>query len=131
MKWQRHLALALALVLLAGCSQTSELDEELSVVYNQQILEVGETHPYRFQIHCGMEWLGEFNATNWVTDDPMFRGSYPEDLREFFANPDEQISPELWTHITLMAEDEIRLTLPDGSRETVYRPTDAEWPGCA
>ena len=78
-----------------------------------------------------MEWLGEFNAKVWVTEDPIFRGSYPEDLRRFFTDGNERISPELWTRITLAADDEIRLTLPDGSSETVYHPTDEEWPGCA
>ncbi len=107
------------------------VEDDLPVIYNQSDLELGQTYRYRFQIHCGMEWLAEFNAKNWVTDAPIFRGSYPEDLRKFFTDPKEQISPELWTYITLVSEDEIRLTLPDGSDETVYRPTDDEWPGCA
>ncbi len=72
-------------------------------------------------------------STVLKTDNPVYPGTdnYPESLRQWFRNPDEQISPELWTYITLIAEDEIRLTLPDRSSESIYRPTDEEMPGCA
>jgi len=107
------------------------VDEDLPLAHKLETLEVCQIYRYRFQIHCGMEWLGEFNGMWWFTDDPIFRGSYPENLRQYFTNPDEQVSPEVWTHITLVADDEIRLTLPDGSDESVYYATDREWPGCA
>lgn len=96
-------------------------------------LEVGLTYRYRFYIHCGMEWLIDFNDRTWVTEQPIYDGigRYSDDLRRFFTNPDEQISPEMWVYLKLVAEDEIQLTLPDGSQESVYHPTDDEWPGCA
>src|SRR5690606_10705913 len=29
------------------------------------------TGPYHFRVHCGIEWLGEFNGLGWRTGDPM------------------------------------------------------------
>ncbi len=118
---------------MAGCSSGDAVDESLPVVYNGGQLELGETYRYPFYIHCGMRWMDSFNGTVWKTDNPVYPGTdnYPESLRQWFRNPDEQISPELWTYITLIAEDEIRLTLPDRSSESIYRPTDEEMPGCA
>ena len=138
MKW---LAAALILV-VAACSSSEPADEatpstrfrpEINVVFNGAELEVGETVAYKYYIHCGMNWLTDFNGSVWYSEDPIWngRGRYPEELRRFFANPSEQISPELWTHLTLVAGDEISVTLPDGSLESVYRPSEREWPGCA
>ncbi len=133
MYWKVFLA---AGVVVAGCSFTAAAnvpDEKLPVAYNQTQLEVGGTYRYKFQIHCGMQWLIDFNGVTWTTDDSIFDGAgrYSEDLRKFFSDPNQQISPELWTHITLVAPGEIRLTLPDGSQESIYHPSIAEWPGCA
>ena len=121
-------------LLLAGCSsEEAATTESPPIVYNGGVLELGETYRYPFYIHCGMEWLIGFNDTVWTTDQPIYDGNGipPEDLRQFYRNKQEQISPELWTYLTLVADDEIRLTLPDGSGETLYRPTEEEWPGCA
>ena len=128
---RRFLVLALVLS-LGGCSFADGVDESLPVVYSGAELEMGEIYRYPFYIHCGMRWL-DFNDAVWKTDDPVYRGTdnYPESLRQWFRNSDEQISPELWTYVTLTAEGEIRLTLPDGSSESIYRPTDEEMPGCA
>jgi hypothetical protein len=100
---------------------------------NQTVLELNQTYRYKFHIHCGTEWLIDFNGATWLTAEPIYDGvgRFPDGLRRFFTNPGEQISPELLTHITLVEKDEIRLTLPDGSLESVYHPTDEEWPGCA
>lgn len=133
----RKLVLAVALVIvMAACTtadSTPPTTSDLPVVGNNGRLELGVTHRYRFYIHCGMEWLIGFNGTAWRTEEPITRGMgyITDDLRQFFVNPDEVIGPELWTHVTLVAEDEIRLTLPDGSKSSTYHPTDDEWPGCA
>lgn len=128
----RRVLVILLVLTMAGCSSANTVDESLPVVHNGGQLEQGETYRYPFYIHCGMRWL-DFNDAVWKTENPVYRGTdnYPESLRRWFRDPDQQISPELWTHITLTAEDEIRLTLPDGSSESIYGPTDEEMPGCA
>lgn len=130
--------LAIALVVSACASAepavvVTTTAEPLPVIYNGGELEPGTTYRYPFYIHCGTEWLSDFNGSVWLTDDPIYDGIGvpPENLRQFYRNPSEQISPELWTHVTMIADSEIRLTLPDGSGESIYRPTDEEWPGCA
>lgn len=125
-----------ALLVFAGaCTNgpATTSDSELPLVQNLGTLEQGVTYNFRFYIHCGMKWLESFNGTAWVTDDSIYQGSGrpPEDLRQFFTNPDEVISPILRTRITLVEEDEIRLALPDGSQSSTYHPTDEEMPGCA
>jgi len=128
MKWK---TLILAGSIVAGGCSAATVDDDLPLTSNLSTLEIGQTYRYRFQIHCGMEWLGEFNDKTWVADNPIFRGAYPESLREFFTDPEERISPELWTRIMLVSDVEIQLTLPDGTRETSYYPTDRESSGCA
>ncbi len=122
------LALVAALLVLSGgCSDGDDAD--LPVVHSAVALELGVTYRHRFYIHYGMKWLQSFNGTPWVTDDPIYGDSSrppPDDLRRFLTNPDEVISPELWTHSTLVAEDEIRLTLPDGWQTSTYHATDDE-----
>lgn len=135
MRWTAAL---IALLLVGGCSTatsepTNTASSDLPILGNGPGLEIGQTYRYPFYIHCGTEWLIDINDTVWKTDTPLYDGTgrYREDLRQFFRNPDEQISPELWTHLTLVSESEIRLTLPDGTEESTYHPTDEEWPGCA
>ena len=128
----RGVLVVLLVLTMAGCSADT-VDESLPVVHSGAQIQEGTTYRYPFYIHCGMRWL-DFNDAVWKTDDPVYRGTgsrYPESLRQWFRNPDEQISPELWTYVTLAATDEITLTLPDGSSESTYRPTDEEMPGCA
>jgi hypothetical protein len=81
-----------------------------------------------------MKWMQSFNGTAWVTDDPIYGNSSrpaPEELKQFFTNPVEVISPALRTRINLLEKDEMQLTLPDGSQSSTYHPTDEEWPDCA
>lgn len=133
----RRIAVAVAglLVLCGACTGAAETypDPDLPLVQNLGTIDEGVTYRYNFYIHCGMKWIESLNGTTWVSEDPIYRGSgrAPERLREFFVDTDEVISPVLRTRITLVAEDEIRLTLPDGSETSTYRSTDQAWPGCA
>ena len=127
---------AVAVVLMIGACSTAEYDvtaSDLDLAPPGIDLEEDVTYRYKFYIHCGMEWLHSFNGEAWITDEPIYNGvgRAPDGLRPFFVNPDEVISPELWTQITLVSADEIRLTLPDGSRASTYHPSDEDWPGCA
>ena len=131
----KKIAVVALLVFAGACTNGPGItsDSELPLMQNLGTLEPGVTYNYRFYIHCGMKWLESFNGMAWVTDEPMYRGTDrpSEDLRQFFTNPDEVISPILRTRITLVGEDEIRVTLPDGSQSSTYHPTGEEWPGCA
>lgn len=119
-------------LIAVSCSDADEPVDAVPVT-GGATLEQGVTYRYAFFIHCGMEWLEELNGTLWRTDAPIYRGvgKTPDSLRQFLVNPDETISPDLWTHITLVSPDEILLTLPDESQESNYHPTDDERPGCA
>ena len=132
------IVLVFVVLLTGGCSEpivtpSTTPSTTLPSVGNNGILQQDVTYRYRFYIHCGMEWLIGFNGTAWITDEPITRGMgyITDDLPQFFVNPDEVISPELWTHVTLVSEDELHITLPDGSKSSVYHPTDEDWPGCA
>ncbi len=132
MKWK--LLVAALLVLCGGCSSSDDVaSSDFETAFPGVDLEQDVTYRYKFFIHCGMEWIHDLDGQAWRTDRPMYNGigGAPDSLREFFVNPDERISPELWTLVTLVARDEIRLTLPDGSRESTYHPSDDELPGCA
>jgi hypothetical protein len=72
------------------------------------------------------------NGVNWATRVPPYPGNNPNtEFREFFTNPNESVSPVLRTHITLVSDNELRLTLPDGTYESTYHPTDEDIPPCA
>ncbi len=139
MKWKAGV-LAVALV-VGACSFSTDpeagvltaIGPEPETVFNRADLEEGTDYRYRFQIHCGTEWLGEFNGLVWRTEDLIYDGigRTPDHLRQFFVDPQNTISPELWTFITLTSSDEITLRLPDGSETAIYRPTTDERPGCA
>lgn len=139
MKWKAGLVVV---ALLAGsCSYSSDpqtavltaegpVPETLST--GADLVE-GTEYTFRFQIHCGTEWLGEFNGIVWRTDDIIYDGvgRTPDHLSQFFVDPQNTISPELSTLITLTAADEIVLQLPDGSETATYRPSNDERPSCA
>lgn len=96
-------------------------------------LEEGVPYSYRFQLHCGMKYLADLDGVDWVTLEPLYDGvgRLPGAFEEFLVDPGEVISPVLRTQITLVTEDELELTLPDGTFVSTYRPTDDEIPGCA
>ncbi len=112
---------------------TRQLSEGLEVAVGGSTLTLGVAYLYRFGIHCGTRYIWELNGTNWETDEVIHSGTgrWADDLRQFFTNPNEAISPELRTHLTLVAEDELLLTLPDGSLPSTYRPTGKEPIPCA
>lgn len=105
----------------------------LETVGPGEALQEGVSYLYRFPIHCGMKYVPDLNGTNWATDQPLYGGSgqWPSGFKEFFVDPQEAISPVLRTHLTLIGGQELQLTLPDGSRPSVYHPTEEEVPPCA
>lgn len=96
-------------------------------------IDVGTEYLHLFRIHCGMRYIEDLNGTNWKTDRPLYtgRGGWPDGFRQFFSDPNESVSPVLRTHITLISNDELHLTLPDGTYESTYHPTDEDVPPCA
>lgn len=105
----------------------------LETVVPGEALQKGVSYVYRFPIHCGMKYVPDLNGTNWATDQPLYGGTgqWPSGFKEYFVDPQEAISPVLRTHLTLISGQELQLTLPDGTRPSVYHPTEDEVPPCA
>lgn len=78
------------------------------------------TGPYHFKVHCGIEWLGEFNGLGWRTGDPM-----PDRWREMTTRG-ETIEVTLLLH----AAPDPKLEATAGGVAITYHPTRDPIPGC-
>ena len=127
--------IAVALV-LAACTSTSTVETipyASTRTYGDQ-LEVGVVYRVVLFLHCSTELLA-FDGMTWEqTEGDLFSrgfGGWDADVRAFFVNENEAVSPEVYTRVTLLDEETLRVTLPDGSRENRYVPTDREVVPCA
>lgn len=90
-------------------------------------IETGFPFPYRFSVHCGVEWLGNLNGVDWHTDVPDGGTDFiPEEWRDAVNPATEQLTVEI-----LMSEG------PDPTVEAtvnghtvIYRPAVEDPPGC-
>jgi hypothetical protein len=90
-------------------------------VESGDIIETGFARPYRLYIHCGIEWLGEFNGLNWRTDDPMPPEWTGAKLIDF-----ETIEVE----ITLSTGNPPQIDATANGATVTYIPSDEAVPGC-
>jgi hypothetical protein len=90
-------------------------------VESGDIIETGFPRPYRLYIHCGIEWLGEFNGLNWRTDDPMPPEWTGAKLIDF-----ETIEVE----ITLSTGNPPQIDATANGATVTYIPSDEAVPGC-
>jgi hypothetical protein len=90
-------------------------------VESGDIIETGFARPYRLYIHCGIEWLGEFNDYNWRTDDPMPPEWTGAKLIDF-----ETIEVE----ITLSTGNPPQIDATANGATVTYTPSDDPVPGC-
>lgn len=89
------------------------------------VIEPGFEYPYRFYVHCGIEWLGTFNDVAWRADLPDgSAGGLPPEWPVPGADQTIEIT------IVLGTDPEPVIEATAGDRTIIYRPTAAEPPGC-
>lgn len=76
--------------------------------------------PYHLYVHCGVEWLGEFNGYTWRTAEEL---------------PDEWLAlmtPDQYVPVTLLlsTDPEPVIEATAGGLTVTYRVTDERDPGC-
>lgn len=87
-------------------------------VESGDIIETDFPQPFRFYVHCGIAWLGEFNGFNWRTDAPI-----PQAWQDI-------TSGEIEMEITMSAGDPPTVEAVANGATVVYLPTDEPIPGC-
>lgn len=76
--------------------------------------------PYLVNVHCGIEWLGEFNGYMWHTDEET-----PDEWLGLMT-PDQNVPVSL----LLSTDPEPLIEASAGGATVGYRPTDEVNPGC-
>lgn len=76
--------------------------------------------PYLMNVHCGIEWLGEFNGYMWHTDEEA-----PDEWLGLMT-PDQNVPVSL----LLSTDPEPLIEASAGGATVGYRPTDEVNPGC-
>jgi hypothetical protein len=97
-------------------------DDSLPTAHEGARLEVGHTYRYDFWIHCGMDFLGEFNENRFALVEAP-QGEHPRS--DWPTRPDELLGL-----VTLVDETRIELSIPSGEVIGVYEASDEEPPGC-
>lgn len=93
-------------------------------VESGDIIETGFPRPYQFYVHCGIEWLGEFNNYSWRTDDAM-PAEWVEREGELFDGGET-----IELTITLFEGSEPRIEADANGVVVTYEPSGEEIPGC-
>jgi hypothetical protein len=92
-----------------------------STVGPGDLVEPGYPAAYRFDLHCGPEWLGPLNDVLWRSEVP----DTPTAWREARSPSTDELVVEV-----LLETDPARLTATANGHEIVYTPTAEEHPGC-
>jgi hypothetical protein len=90
------------------------------------IVEDGFPVPYRFSVHCGIEWLGRLNELEWRTDVPPGSVDHVPPEWRALVGADEVLEVE----ILLLTDPEPVIQATAGDITVTYRPTSEEPPGC-
>jgi hypothetical protein len=85
-------------------------------------LEVGVIYRYPLRVHCGLEWLGEFNGRRWKLLRQVI--GTPESPRPLRALP--QIEETLLGTIRLTSPDTIEYSVDGIGVVAIYGPTELE-----
>jgi hypothetical protein len=90
-------------------------------------VETGFPFPYRFSVHCGIEWLGNLNGVEWHTDVPDGGTDFiPEEWRDA-VNP---ATEELTVEILLSEGPDPTVEATLNGHTVVYAPATEDPPGC-
>jgi hypothetical protein len=92
-------------------------------------LEPNVTYPYPMDLHCGLDQLGEFNGVAWIlTEAP---GGNPEQGAGQSPPAHWPLGPEgVDGRLTLVGQDRIEYSLPDGELIAVYEPSPDPFVPC-
>jgi hypothetical protein len=93
-------------------------------------LEHGVTYRFPLYIHCGMEWLGQFNGTEWKLVIDSERPNPDTGGGEGVPAHWPEAQQTIFGDITLIDEDTIEYSIGDGEVIATYFPTDLPRPGC-
>ncbi|MBA3779313.1 MAG: hypothetical protein H0X16_08460 [Chloroflexi bacterium] len=96
------------------------------VLESGTFIEPGFEYPYGLFVHCGIEWLGEFNDVAWRTDVPD--GSLDFIPPKWRAEVDQDQTVKL--SIVLRTDPEPTIEARANGHLVIYRPTMQEPPGC-
>lgn len=97
---------------------------EPQYVESGDFIETGFPQPYQFYVHCGIEWLGEFNGYSWRTDASM-PPEWLEKGGELF-DAGETID----VNITLFEGSQPRVAAEVNGAIVTYEPSSEKIPGC-
>jgi hypothetical protein len=93
-------------------------------VESGDIIETRFPQPYQFNVHCGIEWLGEFNSYSWRTDDPMPPEWLGKEGELFDAGESIDVT------ITLFEGDPPRIEAETNGALVTYEPSEEENSAC-
>lgn len=93
-------------------------------VESGDIIETGFPQPYRFYVHCGIEWLGEFNNYSWRTDQTLPDAWVGQEGELFDAGE------TIVVNITLFEGSEPRLEAEANGAVVTYQVSGEQIPGC-
>jgi hypothetical protein len=83
-------------------------------------LEPGVAYSYSLYLHCGHEWLGDFNGSTWWTD-----ASAPQAWQEIIGD-----IATIQLEITFRDGTEPQIEATGLGATVIYRPTADPIPGC-
>ncbi len=108
---------------------SSPVGEPLPVTDGGQ-LEGGVTYAYLLLLHCGIDYLGQFNGLHWYRDQN--RGSPAPETGAGEAPPQHwPVDGEsVIGFVELVAADRIEYSIPPAEVIAEYEPSDRTPPGC-
>jgi len=88
-------------------------------------IEPGFPQPYQFYIHCGIEWLGEFNNYTWRTDEVI-----PPEWLEKGGQLDSGETIDVSITLFEGSPPRVEAEAETGGVVVTYEPSDEKMPGC-
>lgn len=93
-------------------------------VESGDMIETGFPQPYRFYVHCGIEWLGEFNNYSWRTEEAM-PPEWLETGGELYDTGETIV-----VNISMFEGSQPRVEAEANGAVVTYEPSVEELPGC-
>jgi len=104
-------------------SDPSLFEPEPDVFESGDFVEPGFPFPYRFFVHCGIEWLGRLNEVAWRTD--VLADYMPPEWQPL-TDADQSIE----VSVTLHTDPEPWIEAAANGHTVIYQPTADDLPGC-
>lgn len=123
-------AAALIGLVLSACTGDTPSEEAPTVTYGAA-LEQGKRYAYELGLHCGMEFLGQFDGRGWQLTEAS-AGVTPETGAGDPLPDDWPTSGDrVLGFVTVVDAERLEYSLPDGTVIGIYEPIPAQdVPGC-